>query len=156
MRRVILALGAVLWAASAQADEYRFEDFPAPERSARVVDQVDLPEGESVEGMFLERAVGESPNFAGRYVLTFWGCGTACQQVAAISVESGEVFYPGEGGASNGACFRIDSRLLIVNPIDQEGAQQIPDWFHTYFYEMTDDGFKLLGKTREGLSFQCD
>jgi len=156
VRRILAGMLAII-ALSSHADEYRFEDYPATESSSRVVEQLRLPESESgsVFEMFLQRAVGSSPNFAGKYVLTYWGCGTSCQQVAAIDVDSGDVFYPGEGAASNGVCYQLDSALLIVNPIDKEGAEQIPDWFHTYFYEMTDQGFRLLGKTREGLSFDC-
>lgn len=157
MRRILAGMLAVI-ALSSHADEYRFEDYPVMESSSGVVEQLMLPESDrgSVIEMFLQRAVGSSPNFAGKYVLTYWGCGTGCQQVAAIDVETGEVFYPGEGAASNGVCYQLDSALLIVNPIDREGAEQIPDWFHTYFYEITGQGFQLLGKTRDGLSFECN
>lgn len=157
MWRVVAGLLVVV-SLSCQADEYRFEHYPASETSSRVLEQLTSLDADkdSVIEMFLQRAVGSSANFAGKYVLTYWGCGTSCQQVAAIDVETGEVFYPGEGAASAGVCYQLDSRLLIVNPVDKAGAEQIPDWFHTYFYEMNDDGFRLLGTTRDGLSFDCD
>lgn len=135
------------------AEEFQFEAFKTTESSSLVVTHLENPAPE--DQPFLERQLNASPNFAGKYVLTYWGCGTSCQKVAAIDVETGKVFLPGDGGASAGVCFQRDSRLLIINPIDKESAQQIPDWFYTVFYEITDDGFRLLGKTRAGLSFSC-
>ncbi|MDC0661405.1 hypothetical protein [Marinobacter sp. SS21] len=154
MRFVLIGL-CVLLAARAQAGEPVFEEYTVSHISSVVVVRIIPPSTEFVDEMFLSRMVGAPANFAGKYVLTYWGCGTQCQRVAAINVETGAVFYPGDGGAANGVCFELDSRLLIVNPIDREGARQIPDWFYTYFYEITDEGFRLLGKSRSGLSSPC-
>jgi len=40
----------------------------------------------------LEYNLNESANFAGHYIVTYWGCGTMCQMVAIIDVLDGDVF----------------------------------------------------------------
>ncbi|SFN24628.1 hypothetical protein [Marinobacter pelagius] len=132
-----------------------FEDYPVSRFSSAAVERVVPTFLSPVDEMFLERKIGSSANYAGKYVLTYWGCGTACQRIAAINVETGAVLYPGEGAASSGVCFERHSRLLIVNPVVREPDDEIPDWFYTYFYEITDEGFRLLGKTRAGLANPC-
>jgi hypothetical protein len=57
--------------------------------------------------------------FAGTYVFARWGCGTSCQQSAIIDLRDGTV-YDGPT-ASLGYQYKVDSRLLIVNPPDSTG-----------------------------------
>ena len=42
----------------------------------------------------LRNAAKEGVNFAGRYVLTGWGCGTNCSQWAIIDGSTGKVYFP--------------------------------------------------------------
>lgn len=39
-------------------------------------------------------------NFAGHYILTAWGCGSACEQFMIIDARTGRVFHP-KGVGSN-------------------------------------------------------
>ena len=58
-------------------------------------------------------------NFAGRYNLARWGCGTSCQNGAITDLKTGKVYdIP---SASLDYEFRNDSRLLVVNPPDSAG-----------------------------------
>lgn len=74
------------------------------------------------------------PNFAGKYVIASWGCGSSCQRHAIINKINGEVFWPKEIEASFNlfACemntleFKTDSKLLIFNePRSSEGFIKI-------------------------------
>lgn len=64
----------------------------------------------------LRKGTSAGANFAGHYALVSWGCGTACQQSAIVDVITGRI-YPGPM-SSSGYGFRLDSRLLVVNPAD--------------------------------------
>lgn len=86
-----------------------------------------------------EAARGNRPNFAGRYIVTQWGCGTGCQAGAIINTVTGEV-YPGPL-SSLGIDFRPYSALLVVNPPDEEPDPYRPDWVTTEYYLWTGSEF---------------
>lgn len=53
----------------------------------------------------LRNAAKEGVNFAGRYILTGWGCGTNCSEWAIIDARNGRVFFPREfQGVGFGFC----------------------------------------------------
>lgn len=68
------------------------------------------------------------PNFAGRYAIVRWGCGSGCRAHAIVDAKSGAVFHPKNFGAVDDlnvdpelekpegilVKFRLDSKLLIV------------------------------------------
>jgi TonB family protein len=67
----------------------------------------------------------ENPNFAGRYVISVWGCGTGCAQGVAVNVATGKVVWlPGsfvlEPLDAERYQYRLDSLLLIVNGHESE------------------------------------
>ncbi len=58
-------------------------------------------------------------NFAGHYNLARWGCGTSCINGVITDLITGRVYdIP---SATIDYQFKIDSRLLIVNPPDSNG-----------------------------------
>lgn len=58
-------------------------------------------------------------NFAGHYSFVYWGCGSSCQSSLLIDRKTGRIYDA--PGASLGYDFRIDSKMLIVNPPDSSG-----------------------------------
>jgi hypothetical protein len=44
----------------------------------------------------LSKGYAQGVNFAGRYVIVTWGCGSECTQNAIIDAETGKVFWPAE------------------------------------------------------------
>jgi hypothetical protein len=101
----------------------QFKDYPAGKIYTRKNAPVRLPTRD--ERMFRTRLTAASkqkPNFAGQYVLTYWGCGTECLGGAAINVKTGKVTF-----FDFSLCcwehygddkfepiqFRIDSKLVI-------------------------------------------
>jgi hypothetical protein len=60
----------------------------------------------------LEDAAKQRPNFAGRYILATWGCGTSCVMGAVIDAQTGRVTFLPAGVCCWGA---VDDRF---NPVD--------------------------------------
>jgi hypothetical protein len=94
----------------------------------------------------LRKGAPKGPNFAGHYTIVRWGCGTACQSGAIIDAVNGRVFFPFPAPSSGGICFRLDSSLVIVDPIDKETFDswegQLPSWLQTRYYNW--DGIILV------------
>ena len=107
----------------------------------------------------LRQAAAKGPNFAGHYVVVMWGCGTSCQSLTIVDSRTGKVHSPLDP-TSEGACFRIDSALLITDPIDQETFDRyegkLPDWLKTRYWKW--DGNKMieLASTRAVMEKSCN
>ena len=97
-------------------------------------------------------------NFAGRYKLHTWSCGTGCLQTAFIDAKTGEVFFPAE---LNGfiACyygtepvesleealqFRKGSRLIVMSGYPTGERDKAEPKKGLYYYEWTGGELKLL------------
>jgi hypothetical protein len=90
------------------------------------------------------------PNFAGHFTIVTWGCGTMCEELAIIDSQSGKVHFPLKRALSNGLCFRLESSLLITDPIDQETFEgwKIPDWLKTHYYNWNGSELNEIATTR--------
>lgn len=67
----------------------------------------------------LKLSAREGPNFAGRFTVGLWGCGSDCRMLAVIEARTGRVhFAPFWVGID--ATFHLDSALLIVNESEIE------------------------------------
>jgi len=64
-----------------------------------------------------------APNFAGRFRVVEWGCGSPCHSFALVDKESGDIHMVNVSGAL-GARFQIDSNLFVVDPPEMIEA----DW----------------------------
>jgi hypothetical protein len=131
----------------------RFEDYPVRGIYKGPVAPVRLDSRKA--RMFRTRLREDSrvgPNFAGRYVVVVWGCGTGCAQMGVVDARNGRVYFPPveymdipdmEDEVRRG--FRLDSRLLVVtrNHYDGQGT-------YTAYYFLFDGGrFRLLRKAEE-------
>jgi hypothetical protein len=63
----------------------------------------------------LREGAAKGPNFAGHYTIVSWTNGTDCQTTVIVDARNGAVFFTGLE-SSLGADFRLDSRLIVVNP----------------------------------------
>lgn len=131
----------------------RFEDYPAREVYKGTVARVRF---DSRKARLFRTRLGEDsrggPNFAGRYAVVVWGCGTGCAQMGVVDSKTGRVYFPPleymdipdvENEATRG--FRLDSRLLVLtkNHYDGHGG-------YTAYYYLFDAGrFRLLRKAEE-------
>jgi hypothetical protein len=108
-----------------------FEDFPATEVFTGRTAPVDLRSRRArLFRTTLRQGAAAGPNFAGRYTIVGWGCGTSCISFAIVDAKTGRVFFPpGIDVLSmdhvdvnpdepdpqfTGLRYRLDSRLLIV------------------------------------------
>ena len=110
----------------------------------------------------LRNAAKAGVNFAGRYVLATWGCGTNCSQSAIIDARNGRVFFPNElAGAGFGFCdlpadieplvYKRNSRLLVLNGFKGGDLGRENGKCGIYYLEWTGTRFrqvKLVQKTR--------
>lgn len=89
-----LVLGfAICAAAFAQPAKLRFEDHPAETKKTLRRTPVRLVT--SFDREFRTRitdAAKKDPNFAGKYRLEIWGCGSGCASGALVDLESGSVY----------------------------------------------------------------
>jgi len=117
-----------------QASPPDFNDYPATESFSGNPAPVDLSSDSDARRFrtVLREGAQTGPNFAGKYTVVTWGCGTSCQSVAIIDAETGSVYTPGIV-AEAGVKYKLDSRLLVVNPPGNTPGNR-PDWMETSYY----------------------
>lgn len=112
----------------------------------------------------LREGARRAVNFAGRYKLHTWSCGTGCLQTALIDAKTGDVFFPEE---LNGfiACYYGDaavesleealqfqkgSRLIVMSgyPTGERGKPEPKKGL--YYYEWDGRGLRLLKFVEKG------
>lgn len=142
----------------ATASEPKFEEYTVAqtEEVLRAIDFSSHPDADNFKTR-LEYSLNEPANFAGHYVITYWGCGTMCQMVAIIDVHNGEVFFPLT--SSLGVCYRADSSLLISNPLDEltieDFGEDMPDWLKSGYYTWDGRQLQLLMESRQAANIDC-
>ena len=141
--------------ARAERPAPRFEDYPVREIYSGAVARVRL-DGRRAR-MFRTRLREDSrggPNFAGRYAVVIWGCGTGCAQMGVVDCVTGRVYFPPveymdipdtSDEAARSRWFRPDSRLLRITQNFYDSAGR-----YTAYYYLFDRGrFRLLRKAVE-------
>ena len=96
----------------------RFEDYPATNtfRGKPAAPRIDSAKYGRTFRTRLREGARQGPNFAGVFTIVIWGCGSSCQHVAVIDARTGRLsqqILP----TSNGVEYRLDSRLLIADPV---------------------------------------
>lgn len=141
-----------------RAQSLEFDGYPSvvERKTARAIDFRNSPGASTFRTRLREAIATGEVNFAGRYIITGWGCGTGCSQMAIIDAKTGRVHLPDElAGVSAwfGALdddyevysYKKDSRLLIVRgtpgPMnDGDSAQEAG----TYYYEWRANRLRLI------------
>lgn len=136
-------------------DAPRFEDYPVREvykgPAARV--RLDGKMARMFRARLREGSRG-GPNFAGRYTVVVWGCGTGCAQMGLVDARTGRVYFPPvaymdiidmEDEAGRSRWFRLDSRLLRITRGFYDGG----DAYTAYYYTFDGGRFRLLRKRVE-------
>jgi hypothetical protein len=91
----------------------------------------------------------KGPNFAGHYTLISWGCGTMCQSFIIIDSVNGKI-YPSPFTTETGVCYRLDSSLLILNPITPDVVEdgKVPEWLTTGYYNWSGGKLVLIKESK--------
>ena len=128
----------------------QFTDYPSrviqTSRSIRV-DVGSTPYTSCFRTMLRETA-RNGVKFAGRYALSYWGCGSECAQIGIVDLRTGRSYVSPFWVAGVGVKTRPDSRLLIVNDPAEvakhfgDDVATIPDGYQPEYYVWT--GQKLL------------
>ncbi|MGH9967421.1 MAG: hypothetical protein ACREBG_06260 [Pyrinomonadaceae bacterium] len=159
MKAILVAITvAVFLISGAFAQEKnlpRFEGYPAQEKfmgkPAPAI--ISHPRARLFRTMIRTQARNE-PNFAGRYTLATWGCGSGCQGFAMIDAQTGRVYFNPKAlnvgtvpyQDEDSLQFRTDSRLLVVSGyVDGFRGYQSEAKF---YYEWKNDRFRLIRKTK--------
>ena len=133
----------------------RFEDYPVREAyEGRVAPvRLDSRKARMFRTVLREGSRG-GPNFAGRYTVVIWGCGTGCAQMGVVDAKTGRAYFPPveymdiidmEDEAERRRFFRLDSRLLRItqNHYDSGGG------YKAYYYLFDRGRFRLLRAAEE-------
>ena len=142
---------------TAAQDSLDFSDFEVADMSSVLLGQVDYSSYENGEAFRegLQAAAGKKANFAGKYYLYITGCGTMCQALLAVDLESSQIVDMVV--ASFGACFQKDSSLLITNPdIASIYDGELPPWAQSSYYQITETGFNLLQELKSDFPGVCE
>lgn len=120
----------------------RFSDYPETKLSRELVKPPLVPEDWDEElKLRLLDSVGSSSraNFAGRYFVAVWGCGTACVNGAIIEPRTGKMHsLPSVSGWKNvhrnfkGISFRHNSRLIILSGDRDDKEGDMGEHFYVF------------------------
>lgn len=90
-------------------------------------------------------------NFAGKYIIAEWGCGSACSQFGIIDAKTGKVFFPDilyqvlADYNCSGLKFKKNSTMIIIDGYPGNGDQAVDAHKHGIsYYQWTGTDFKLL------------
>jgi hypothetical protein len=112
----------ILYAALKFEPYIGFEDFKVDIVDHKKYRNLDLKSNKDA-GNFRTRLregySADTANFAGHYSFVYWGCGSPCKSGLLIDRKTGKIYD--SPGASLGYLFKVDSRMLIVNPPDPSG-----------------------------------
>lgn len=141
----------------AQKNTPKYSQYPAKveKKTAQKVNLKSHPEAKFFRTNLKSALANADVNFAGKYILTYWGCGSGCTQGAIIDVETGNVFFPLELqgvyagrltlGSHDMLEYKKDSNLLVIYGYSGSGFEpEIPTHHGIYYYQWTGKTFKLL------------
>ncbi len=130
----------------AQSRLPQFRDHPATERFTGRNAPLILTRRDVMFRTRLRWVARERPNFAGRYILTGWGCGTGCVMGAIIDARTGRVYwFDFTVCCWNGDMdenfqpveFRLNSKLIIFSGARNERDGDVG----THYYKFENNRF---------------
>lgn len=127
--------------------------FTRPEeRRYRTTIRRGVSNGDRVEdGQTGNEMKGPGPNFAGRYVVVKWGCGTDCGEMAIVDATTGHIYQPPFAQKRDGYFwyptrfsmppqYRLDSRLFIMPNICADNVADCG----TYYFVWEDNRWRQV------------
>jgi len=118
--------------------KYKFEDFPVNKietKNPKVVINTNVNSFTKRYRTMIKKTFKDVDiNFAGKYIIDYWGCGSPCGIGITINGLNGKLIELPP--SSVGYRFKKDSRLLIVNPPDSLGYiikdcfYCVPEFYH--------------------------
>ena len=164
MKTILLVICVYLAAGTAfpqKGDVPRFEDFPVPRKFAGKPAPVNLnshPKARKYRTM-LRAAAKEGANFAGHYIVTYWGCGSNCRQIAFIDASNGNVYFSPElpslgvgfdfgENEEDPLQFKLESKLLIAEGLRFFHEDEHPE-IGKFYFKWENNRLKLIYKVEK-------
>ncbi len=160
MKHILILSIFIMWSADIFAQKTpTYTQFPAitGKKTALVVNWNSHPKAREFKTKLQSALVKEPINFAGKFILKQWGCGTACIQAALIDTQTGDVYFPevlqgvtqgyNESFAKHEILeFKNNSNLLILSG---KAGSDVDDASKDYvqgisYFEWTGKDFSLL------------
>lgn len=123
----------------------KFGDFWVPERlKGKPVTVLDFSTSKygKLYKTASKKAIEKGAVFAGQFAFASVDCGTGCYACTIIDLKTGKV-YDGPH-ASSGYRYKINSRLLIINPPQADGFYTPCDYCDPELYVWTGKSFKKI------------
>lgn len=128
----------------------RYADYPVKEHFTGKPAPPDMksdPDAKQFASRLKEGAA-KGPNFAGHFTVISWGCGTECEFFMIVDAKNGSIYSP-SFGSQYGLCYRMDSSLLIVDPItDFVESGRVPSGQKTKYYTWDGKELNLVTENR--------
>lgn len=167
----VISLHLVLLSASTSvAAEYKFptpDEYLVTESFQGKPAPVDLKSHPSANNFRtrLREGAKKGPNFAGKYTIVKWGCGSGCMSIGIIEAASGKVIFPDEispiwfvgiPARSNkdieyGLIYNKESSLLIIHGIPSKETKA-----GSYYYKFENNRFELIDSIEWESDFNKD
>ena len=134
----------------------RFQDYSVPVyKGKRAPVNLKSAKGAGTFRTRLREGASKGINFAGRYTLVAWGCGTGCLDAGIIDARTGTVYFPKELGAfgvwhfsdnpsDEPLEFKPNSRLLVLSGWPATEADSDNPKTGLYYYEWTGTRLRLI------------
>ncbi len=158
MAKIILALYfLIFWLvpySQARNAAPQFEDYPVVGKFKGINAPLKISRNDSGFRSKLSKAAKRKPNFAGHYILAFWGCGMECLMGTVIDAVTGDIYplpftlccWGSEFGPNfNPISFRLDSKLIIFTGVRDE--QEGDNGKHFYIF----DGQRFVSVTSQAV-----
>ncbi len=136
-RKIIANMGC-----SALEEPGPIEYYKGEPAAVRYADFEDAIEFKTV----IEASIKEGANFAGKYRVAEWGCGTACQNTAVIDLKTGNIVAFGLL-SDLGSEYSLDKTFLTLNPLERIKQDPMFQDLESETYRVDTEEDKLL--------FQC-
>jgi len=149
---VALFLVCLSLAVCGQTKVPQFKHYPSTENFSGKNAPVIIGKNEKTFRTRLREASKEKPNFAGRYILTAWGCGAECLMGAVIDAKTGRVYWWNFTicCAANFAAdfkpieFRLNSRLIVFSGLRNEEGEN-----GAHFYKFENGRFVFIKTVKD-------
>ncbi len=123
----------------------QFQDYPATPTSIYPARAKILTSSDRQFRTRIREDAAKGPNFAGKYTIVVWGCGSGCQSFVVVDSVTGSVHWNRpfsilgvpDDLIHDGLQFKVNSRLLVASgcPEDEKCG--------TYYFEWIKDRFRL-------------
>lgn len=118
----------------------RFKDYPVSGVYSGVNARVVLGRDDRMYRTRLREASKEKPNFAGHYIVTFWGCGTECVMGAVVDAKTGRAYWwnftvccwPNVDDKFQPIEYRLNSKLIVFSGARNEKEGDVGAHFYKF------------------------